>query len=393
VSTLRYRRYLAGVSMIELMIALAIGLIIMLAVIQVFAASRAAYQLSEGMARVQENSRFAMDTLQRELRMAGHFGCVNDQSHDLSGSLHSTLTASAHPTLDFGRSIQGYEAVGTAPGKDVTISADPPTGGVDYLPVLPKEIADALPNRVNGSDIVAMRYLMPDGVPVTLIGGTASKPIFSFDAKRVAVLNSGVSNPGLFGVADCISATTFQANAVNAAAGTVTFDTAPNNTGTFSSVYTEGQTMLHRAESVVFYVGKDADREQTSLYRVRFGAAPNGAFTASAPEALVEGVANMQLLYGQDRGLTRTAPTGFIDRQGTADDVEKSLTDTAQAWRRVGAVQLGLVMSSPDPAAATQAKDGAALTALGVTFAAPSDGRMRSTYQTTIAIRNRLFGN
>lgn len=390
---LRSRRRIAGVSMIELMIALSIGLIIMLAVIQVFAASRAAYQLSEGMARVQENSRFAMDTLQRELRMAGHFGCVNDQSHDLSGSLYSTLTAAAHPTLDFSRSIQGYEAVGTAPGKDVTLSADPATGGVDYLPVLPKEIADALPNRVNGSDIVAMRYLMPDGVPVTLIGGTAAKPVFSFEASRAAVLNSGVSNPGLFGVADCISATTFQANAVNAAAGTITFDAAPNNTGTFSSVYTAGQTMLHRAESAVFYVGKDADTGLTSLYRVRFGATPNGAFVAGAPEALVEGVANMQLLYGQDRGLTRTAPTGFIDRQGTADDVQKSLTDTAQAWRRVGAVQLGLVMASPDPATAAQAKDSAALTALGVTFTAPSDGRMRSTYQTTIAIRNRLFGN
>ena len=52
-------RRMAGLSMVELMIALTIGVIVMLGVVQVFAASRAAYQLSDGLARVQENSRFA----------------------------------------------------------------------------------------------------------------------------------------------------------------------------------------------------------------------------------------------------------------------------------------------------------------------------------------------
>ncbi len=59
---MRSRQTMSGLSLIELMIALTIGLIIMLGVVQVFAASRTAYQLSEGLARVQENSRFAMDS-------------------------------------------------------------------------------------------------------------------------------------------------------------------------------------------------------------------------------------------------------------------------------------------------------------------------------------------
>lgn len=391
----KIRRRVAGVSLIELMIAMVIGLIIMLGVVQVFSASRTAYQLSEGLARVQENSRFAMDTLQRELRMAGHFGCVNDQAHQLStpSRQYTTLTAAAHPALDFARSIQGYEAGGTGPGGTFTLQRTPAVGGTDYSPVLPAEIAAATRNRIAGSDIVTLRYLMPDGVPITAVEGTLDKPVFRFDATRMDVLRSGVPAPGLFGVADCLSATTFQARSVDGAAGRITFDEAPNNGTSFTSLYTSGQAMLHRAESIVFYVGRDADTGLTSLYRVRFAAGPNGALAAGAPEAMVEGVENMQLLYGQDRRFNATAPSGFIDRQGTATDIETSLTDPAAAWRRVGAVQLGLVMSSPDPAAARQADGQAALTSLGVTFTAPDDRRMRAVYQSTIAIRNRLFGN
>lgn len=390
-------RRMAGLSLIELMIAMVIGLIVMLGVIQVFAASRAAYQLSEGLARVQENSRFAMDSLQREMRMAGHFGCVNDQAHTLQspGSLNSTLDGASQPVLDFARSIQGFEATGTEPGDSLTIAATPSTGGTAYTPALPAGIANATSNRVDGSDMVSLRYLMPDGVPVTSITGGSDTPIFHFDATRFDVLRSGMENPGLFGIADCLSATTFQANAVDGAGGRVAFDAGQLNGGrSFTSLYTTGQAMLYRAESAVYYVGRDADTGGTSLYRVRFSAVPNGDLVAGAPEALVEGVENMQLLYGQDRALSTTAPTGYIDSQGTATSVLASVPgDDALAWRRVGAVQLGLLMSSPDPAAARQATGAAELNALGVTFTAPSDGRMRAVYQTTIALRNRLYGN
>ncbi len=294
------RRTSTGLSLVELMIAMVIGLVLLLGLMQVFAASRTASRLSEGLARVQENGRFAMDFLQRDLRMAGHFGCVNDQSHSINnpGSLHTTFTAGAHPALDFTQSIQGYEATDTKPGDPLTLSATPATGGVEYTPALPAEYAAALTNRVDGSDIVALRFLVPDGVPVTAIGGTDDKPTFSFDAGRWAVLQSGVPTPGLFGVADCVSATVFQASAVSGTAGTVRFDTAPNNSTSFATLYTAGQSVLYRAESVVYYIGYDATTRQSSLYRVRFDAAPGGALAAGQPEALVEGVRNMQLLYG-----------------------------------------------------------------------------------------------
>jgi len=106
-------------------------------------------------------------------------------------------------------------------------------------------------------------------------------------------------------------------------------------------------------------------------------------------------VENMQLLYGQDRELdSAKPPTGYIDRQYTAAQVESTApAAVADAWRRVGAVQIGLVLSSPERAAAEQAGDAHKLNALGVTFSPPSDSRFRSVYQTTIALRNRLYGN
>ncbi|MBD4909085.1 prepilin-type N-terminal cleavage/methylation domain-containing protein, partial [Xanthomonas citri pv. citri] len=53
------RSRMSGLSLIELMIALVIGLVLLLGVIQIFSASRTAAQLSEGASRAQENGRFA----------------------------------------------------------------------------------------------------------------------------------------------------------------------------------------------------------------------------------------------------------------------------------------------------------------------------------------------
>ncbi|MCY0536225.1 PilW family protein, partial [Klebsiella pneumoniae] len=73
----------AGVTLIELLVALGIGALLILGLVEVFSASRTAYQLSTGLARSQENGRFALDILQRDIRMAGHVGCVNDQARFL----------------------------------------------------------------------------------------------------------------------------------------------------------------------------------------------------------------------------------------------------------------------------------------------------------------------
>jgi len=56
-----------GFSLVELMVALLIGLIISIGVVQIFGATRATYQLDEALARAQENGRFALEFLTQDM--------------------------------------------------------------------------------------------------------------------------------------------------------------------------------------------------------------------------------------------------------------------------------------------------------------------------------------
>ena len=61
-----------GLSMVELMVALLIGTLITGAVLQMFIGSRATYAVHTALAAMQENARFAIEFLSRDLRKAGY---------------------------------------------------------------------------------------------------------------------------------------------------------------------------------------------------------------------------------------------------------------------------------------------------------------------------------
>lgn len=374
---LRHHRPQMGLSLIELMIAMLIGLVLMTGVIQVFGASRAAYQLSEGLARTQENSRFAIDYLQRDLRMAGHFGCINDQSHlQTDGALRTHFGGSTEQALDFAVSIQAHEANDTAPGDPITIGS--PASG--WSPSLPASITRL--NPLPGSDVLVLRFLSNRGAPVNAISTGAGTTITVPKARWGALTQDGVASPRIFGIADCSYADVFGASSVSSAAGEV-------QTTAVLDRYTaqpSGQTVLYRAESLVYYIGTGASGEP-SLYRARYDG------TAYQAEELVEGVESMQLIFGQDRvtNLATTAPSGYIDVYNTADTIGAVADD----WRRVGSVQVGLLLRSPDRAAGQVPNAAGRLHVLGVEIVPPaaSDGRYRGAYETTVALRNRLYGN
>lgn len=67
---LRHRQL--GLSLVELMVALVLGLILMFGIIQVFFASKQTYITNEAMARLQENGRFALEFMSRSARLAGY---------------------------------------------------------------------------------------------------------------------------------------------------------------------------------------------------------------------------------------------------------------------------------------------------------------------------------
>jgi len=399
-----------GVTLIELMIATALTSFLLLGLIQVFSASRLAYQSTTGLARVQEGSRFSTEILQRDIRMAGHMGCANDRARSSRqpGAFLDTLFlndtdrdaglyGNALFPLRFDVPIQGFEADGTAPGGVVNVST--PGGG--WLPALDPALLGAAglsPAPRAGSDVLVLRMFSGDSAPLIVsIQPATAQPAQIFVGPIVAGV-PGVSIPGYYGIASCERAAVLQNNRavpgnilVTAAANNLTanFSTSVGGAGPPISEFIANTTQVFRADSFVYYVGVRGGGTVPSLYRARFF---DGAWGAS--EELVEGVESMQLLYGRDANRD-----GAVEDYVTANQVAPAgapHADLANSWRAVASVQLGLVLRSPEPAGTPDRNVGAngATLVLGVTVNAnTNEGILRRPYETTIALRNRLFGN
>lgn len=61
-----------GLSLVELMIGLTLGLILLLGIIQVFISSKQTFATNDAMAKLQENGRFALEFITQSARLAGY---------------------------------------------------------------------------------------------------------------------------------------------------------------------------------------------------------------------------------------------------------------------------------------------------------------------------------
>ena len=68
----------SGFSLIEIMIALLIGVFLLGGMLQIFSVSQQTYRMQSNLARLQENGRFALDFLAHDIRMVGYWGCMTD---------------------------------------------------------------------------------------------------------------------------------------------------------------------------------------------------------------------------------------------------------------------------------------------------------------------------
>jgi len=75
-----------GFSLVELMVALVITLILLAGIGQIFLSSKKSYTLQDSLSRMQENGRYAMDTLSQDLRRAGYWG-GNADITEIGGTL------------------------------------------------------------------------------------------------------------------------------------------------------------------------------------------------------------------------------------------------------------------------------------------------------------------
>ena len=92
-------------------------------------------------------------------------------------------------------------------------------------------------------------------------------------------------------------------------------------------------------------------------------------------------------------------PDGNVDVFAPADATVAGFAVAAQParWRQVGAVRVGVLMRSPERSASQRNEADVAIgqiSVAGVTITVPAtDTSLRQSYETTIALRNRLFGN
>lgn len=71
---MRFNDRQQGITLVELMVALAIGSFLMIGAVQIYNQSRQAFVVNESIARVQETAQFAMDIIEADVRMASNWG-------------------------------------------------------------------------------------------------------------------------------------------------------------------------------------------------------------------------------------------------------------------------------------------------------------------------------
>lgn len=134
-----------GLSLIELMVSLVIGLFLIVGAVAIYQKSRDAYRTTEAIARLQETARYAFDVLEPEIRMASYWG-FNSQADYIEerateGQAEPASLASFDDQIDFcgdnfAIDLDNY-LTGTNDGYGLTCDAynDAPRAGSDVLVV------------------------------------------------------------------------------------------------------------------------------------------------------------------------------------------------------------------------------------------------------------------
>jgi type IV pilus assembly protein PilW len=99
-----------GLSLVELMVALAIGSILIAGAVYVYSQSRNTQRVSETVARLQENGRYVFSVLEPDIQLAGFYGFSNSAGDILY--ITDGLTESALSAAKLGEDAEGTQAPG-----------------------------------------------------------------------------------------------------------------------------------------------------------------------------------------------------------------------------------------------------------------------------------------
>lgn len=429
-----------GMSLIELMIALVIATVLIGGMLQIFMATKASYQLQQGVARVQENGRFAMQLIERSVRMAGYMGCGNDRTRigayadlDSAGltsgvndgqgffnhlsTTNGTVPATTPYPFHYERPIEAYEynqalVAKAVPAVDNTAN--------NWTPSLPSSITGV----VKGSDVIVVRYFSELSTPILYYNSdlTVTSAIRVDPASPLIAASGAVTN-GLFAIANCrtgdlFNATAYATGVLAGAQGTINqwqYDPTAAPTKTwfgFSSYGQSGTTgvfdaELYSAKYAAFYVGIGSNGTPVLMRQELKSAFTDPTDALGTPEEVAEGVENMRVAFGIDDGAVKT---DTVTTYKTVTQLLTGLTDSTVVTnppniainaqlRKVLSVRVSLLIRSPELSDAltrdhTYTLLNAASPASSTitrTVTPPNDGSFRGVYETNIALRNRII--
>ncbi len=364
-----------GLTLVELLVALIIGLVLVGGVAQIFLSNKQAYHLSDELARMQESARYAFYLLSRDLRMAGYLGCnsrsrtlVSDDEMMRVNVALDTAVASFTPQ----QGVEGWEANGTDYGDDFPLI---PHAAVDddastssrWTPGDGAVLETGTVNPVANSDVIRVWQVQGDPVIATAVSTTALATAERGDFETDDMLM----------ITDCTNVDIVVA--CNVSGTDVALD------GCTGAVANDGGMLFNKAGAhvdklvgYVYYVSKRSDTATNppALFRREIS---QEASSGGAQE-LVEGIESIQFLYGED---TDTAnPDGIANRYVEADAVAD--------WKDVVSVRVAmLVQSARTDLVDVDAGQSQTFNFNGVSVTA-SDGRLRYPYVATVSLRNRL---
>lgn len=148
------RKRQGGVSLVELMVAVVIGLVLLAGITQLYLGSKRSYTALETLARLQENGRYAIDVLARDLRRAGYWGGNADISMPATAGSEGPYTPPDN-TCNTGDSTWGRMVDRRVFGIDRESS------GAGYGACIPAAAHPA-------GDILVTRYTSPTDVDFTV---------------------------------------------------------------------------------------------------------------------------------------------------------------------------------------------------------------------------------
>ena len=375
-----------GLSLIELMISLLMSLFILAGLVTVFSLNRATYQTDEGMARLQENGRFALDFLTRDIRSAGTIGCTGinqlkpgKNSEGVITNLNKTPTFAS--VADLSTPIVGYDATAITA---VTTTYPLP---MLYPPVMTGVTTPALPallapgtGVVVGSDAMQIVAMDPDYTQIVSLP-TLNTPVIPKD--------SSIDNGDLIVATACDPSTppavaTVLSSTPSGLYRTLTLDyPLPTNLSTDPNKLVVSQ--IAKIRTLLYYIGPGANGGPSLFVR-------NFSDAVGTPQELVEGIENLQIQYGiQDSTCVAGTYRNACEYQSAA---------TVANPKQIRSVKIGLLVatsnvvtgrdSSPtaNSGAADTGFDNNTYTMQGINFIPNADRHRRHAFETTIQIRN-----